>query len=117
MSDLIERYLACWNETDVERRRALVAEVFAQHATYTDPLAEVTGHEAIEATIVAVQAQFGGLVFAPGELSDEHHRQVRFTWGLGPAGSAPLVEGFDVVTVDDDGRITQVLGFLDRVPA
>lgn len=31
-------------------------------------------------------------------------------------GSAP-VAGFDVITLDAEGRIRSVLGFLDRVPA
>ena len=41
----------------------------------------------------------------------------RFTWGLGPADAEPLVVGFDVVVLDDEGRIDTVLGFLDKVPA
>ena len=48
---------------------------------------------------------------------DAHHRQVRFTWGLGPEGAEPLVMGFDVAVCDGDGRLSSVLGFLDRVPA
>lgn len=48
---------------------------------------------------------------------DAHHSQARFQWGLGPAGEKPLIIGFDVITVDEDGRIRTVVGFLDRVPA
>ena len=42
----------------------------------------------------------------------------RFSWELVSEadGSAP-VAGFDVITLDTDGRIRSVLGFLDRVPA
>ena len=53
---------------------------------YTDPLADVTGHDAIEATIAAVQAQFPGSVFRLAGPVDVHHDQVRFTWHLGPEG-------------------------------
>jgi hypothetical protein len=47
---------------------------------------------------------------------DSHHRQARFTWGLGPAEVEPLVIGFDVAVAGEDGRLTSVLGFLDKVP-
>lgn len=117
MSDLVERYLACWNETDADARDRLVGELFADDASYTDPMAEVTGADAIAALIGAVQQQFPGFVFTPGDLVDEHHQQARFTWGLGPAGQPPVVEGFDVVRLTGERRIDTVLGFLDRVPA
>lgn len=117
MSDLVTRYLACWNETDAAARRRLVDALFAEDATYTDPLADVAGRDAIDATIGAVQQQFAGLAFSALGTADEHHDQARFAWGLGPAGADTLVDGFDVVRLDGQGRITAVLGFLDKVPA
>ncbi len=116
MSDLFENYLACWNEADPVARRALLAEHWSVDATYTDPMAEVQGHEALGATIGAVHAQFPGFVFSPVGGVDAHHSQARFTWGLGPVGQEPVVVGFDVVLTDTDGRFVTVLGFLDRVP-
>jgi hypothetical protein len=41
----------------------------------------------------------------------------RFSWELVPAdGGESLVEGFAVAVTDDDGRISSVLGFLDKMP-
>ena len=117
MHDVIERYIASWNQTEPQLRRKLVDEVWAQDATYIDPLAEAHGRDAIDATIAAVQAQFPGLTFTLLDSVDTHHRQARFTWGLGPDGAEPLVVGFDVAVADSDGRLTSVLGFLDKVPA
>jgi hypothetical protein len=116
MSDLIDRYLACWNETDAEARRALIAAHWIEGATYVDPMVDVAGRAALDATIAGAQAQFPGFVFTPAGSVDSHHNITRFTWGLGPAGAEPLVIGFDVVVTDPDGRIESVLGFLDRVP-
>ncbi|MDT4911534.1 MAG: hypothetical protein QOC66_662 [Pseudonocardiales bacterium] len=116
MSDLIDRYLACWNETDPTTRRSLIAEHWADDLSYVDPMVEVQGRDALDTTIAAVQAQFPGFVFTPAGVVDAHHDIARFTWGLGPAGAEPLVVGFDVVVTDVDGRIRSVLGFLDRVP-
>jgi hypothetical protein len=116
MNDLIDRYLDSWNETDATARRKLIDELWAEDASYIDPMAEAHGRDAIDATIAAVQAQFPGFVFTPAGPVDAHHRQARFGWGLGPRGSEPVVVGFDVALPDEDGRLTRVLGFLDKVP-
>ncbi|MFI6290798.1 nuclear transport factor 2 family protein [Nonomuraea sp. NPDC050790] len=117
INELVQRYLAAWNQTGPEARRAELAEVFADDAVYTDPLVSVRGRDGLDATIAAVQGQFGGLVFSLGGPVDAHHDIARFTWHLGPEGGEPLAIGFDVAVIGGDGRITQVLGFLDKVPA
>ncbi|WP_236793152.1 nuclear transport factor 2 family protein [Amycolatopsis sp. GM8] len=110
------RYLDVWNETDPEKRRGLVEEVFARDATYTDPLGAVAGHEGIDGFVAGAQQQFAGLRFDLGGVVDGHHDLARFTWHLGPAGAPePVAIGFDVVRVEG-GKIKQVLGFLDKMP-
>jgi hypothetical protein len=116
MQEIVEKYLAAWNETDPVKRRALVDEVWAEDGRYTDPLADARGRAEIDGLIGAVQAQFPGFVFTLGGTVDAHHDQARFTWHLGPAGAAePVVIGFDVAVLDGD-RIGSVYGFLDKVP-
>jgi hypothetical protein len=68
--------------------------------------------------IAAAHEQFPGFSFRLLGTVDGHHDTARFSWELvnEADGSAP-VAGFDVVTLDAEGRIRQVLGFLDRVPA
>jgi hypothetical protein len=116
MNDIVEQYLATWNSTGDERE-ALLADHWSPHVTYVDPLAEVSGPEGVSALVDGVRAQFPGFVFSRVSHVDAHHRQLRFSWGLGPAGEEPVVLGFDVVVLDEDGRIRDVRGFLDRVPA
>jgi SnoaL-like domain len=118
MQEIIEQYLAGWNETDAAKRRELVDAVWAQDGSYTDPLADVRGREAIDQLIGAVQQQFPGFVFTLGGAVDTHHDQARFTWHLGPAGDAePVVVGFDVAVLDGAGQFGSVYGFLDKVPS
>jgi len=116
---IVQRYIDTWNETDPVRRQTLISQTFTEDAAYTDPLASVGGHAAIDQLIAGAQAQFGGLQFslANGGV-DAHHDQVRFTWQLGaPSPDAePLVVGFDVVILEE-GRIRTVYGFLDKVPS
>ncbi len=117
MNDLIERYLASWNETDPIARRRLIDDLWAEGGSYVDPMAAAHGHDEIDATIAAVQGQFPGFVFTLAGPVDAHHGQARFTWGLGPEGVESIVIGFDVAVTDEDGRLTSVLGFLDKVPS
>ena len=116
MQEIVEKYLAAWNETDPAKRRALVDEVWAEDGSYTDPLADVRGRAEIDGLIGAVQQQFPGFEFTLGGTVDAHHDQARFTWHLGPADAAePVVIGFDVAVLDGD-QIGRIYGFLDKVP-
>jgi hypothetical protein len=112
----VQRYIAAWNETEPPARRRAVAAVFTEDARYVDPLIDVRGHDGIDAAIAAVQQQFAGWVFRLAGPVDAHHDQVRFSWGLGPAGEEPPVVGSDVAVTNGDGRFARVSGFLDRIP-
>ena len=115
---LVERYLEAWNETDPDARRSAVAGVWTEDATYVDPLTSVSGQDEISALIGAVQEQAPGHVFRLlGDGIDAHHNVVRFSWELVPAsGGESLAIGFDVAVTEQDGRIANVLGFLDKAP-
>jgi hypothetical protein len=117
MNDLIDRYFACWNETDSTARRDLITKTWADDASYIDPLVDAQGHDAIDAAIAATQGQFPGHVFALAGPVDAHHDVARFSWGLGRDGDEPLVIGSDVASVSADGRLARVVGFLDKVPS
>ncbi len=117
IDELVQRYIASWNETDAGRRRAAIDQLYTERCGYTDPLAAVSGREGIDAFIAGVQKQFPGAVFTLASKVDAHHDQARFTWHAGPPGAAgPAVIGFDVALFED-GRIRQVYGFLDKAPA
>ncbi|MCX4392795.1 nuclear transport factor 2 family protein [Streptomyces sp. NBC_01767] len=115
--EAVQRYFAAWNAATDEELAKAVAAAFTEGATYTDPLAGVRGHEELAATIDGAHQQFPGFEFRLAGAPDGHHDIVRFGWELVSTadGSAP-VAGFDVIALADDGRITSVSGFLDRVP-
>ena len=117
--ELAKRYIDTWNITDEDERASAVAVLFADDATYVDPLATATGQPEIAQIIAAVQQQLPGFRFRLAGPVDGHHRQARFAWELGPGdvlpGEAPVV-GFDVVVLADDDRLSRVHGFLDRMP-
>jgi len=113
----VTRYFEAWNARDPEARAKAVAAAWTEDGTYTDPLADVLGHQEITAVIAAAHEQFPGFAFRPTGTTDGHHEVIRFSWELVSEtdGSAP-VAGSDVVTLDEDGRFITVVGFLDRVP-
>lgn len=109
-------YINAFNTVDAAERKLGVANVFAADVSYIDPMAAVVGHDGVDAFIAGAHQQFPGWIFTLIGPVDGHGRQARFTWGLGPEGAEPPIIGFDVIVVDEDGRIAQVLGFLDKVP-
>ena len=113
VSELVASYLETWNETDPAARRKAIDELWAADGVYTDPMAVAAGRDQIDATIAAAQSQFPGLAFTLAGPVDAHHDIARFSWNLGEE----LVVGFDVLVLDTDGRIANVYGFLDKVPA
>jgi hypothetical protein len=115
--DAVARYFEAWNAGPDALAKA-VAAAWTADGGYTDPLADVRGHEQIAAVITAAHEQFPGFFFRLSGAVDGHHDTARFSWELvnGADGSAP-VAGSDVITLDGEGRIRAVYGFLDRVPA
>ncbi|TVT46231.1 nuclear transport factor 2 family protein [Amycolatopsis rhizosphaerae] len=117
LNTVAEQYIAVWNETDADARRAAIGKLMTSEITYIDPMAVAEGAEAFDATVAAVQGQFPDFTFRLAGTPDGHHDQVRFTWELGPADGEAMVVGFDVAVLAADGRIKAVYGFLDKVPA
>ncbi|MDN5920297.1 MAG: nuclear transport factor 2 family protein [Pseudonocardia sp.] len=120
--DVARRYIAAWNETDPVARKEKVAALWTAGGTYTDPLADVAGHDGVDGFIAAAQGQFPGFEFRLLGPVDAHHDQARFRWEAGPpealdSGAGAPVVGFDVVVTDADGRLERVYGFLDEAPA
>ena len=119
-AEIARRYIDSWNETDEVARAQAVAELYADGATYVDPLGVAEGRQSIAATIGAVQSQFPGFRFRLVGPVDGHHNLARFGWELGPEGVEPggaPIAGFDVAVSDDAGQVVSIHGFLDRVPA
>jgi hypothetical protein len=115
-TDTVRTYLQAWNATDPAERAELLGRVVTDDIRYVDPMADVTGREALGGLIGAVQQQFPGMPLELVSGPDAHHDVVRFSWGLGPAGDEPVVIGTDSVLLADDGRIALVTGYLDKVP-
>ena len=116
-TELVDRYIAIWNETDGARRRALIARTWAPDANYLEPLLEGAGHEGIDAMVAAVHERYPGHRFARTSEVDVHHDRVRFEWALGPDGGPMLVQGTDFGVVTAEQLLSAVAGFYNAPAA
>jgi hypothetical protein len=121
MSDvttLVQDYIASFNETDPARRRQLIDRVWAEDATYIDPVMAGDGRDGIDRMVAGAQAQFPGHRFEPALAPDAHHDRVRFGWRLvSEADGATVAVGTDFGVLDDGGRLRSITGFLEAPAA
>ena len=115
VTELIDRYIQMWNETDAERRRKLIEQIWTEAASYVDPMMQAEGHAGIDAMVQGVQDGFPGYRFRRTSEVDAHHTCVRFTWELGPEDGAAFAGGVDFGVIVDE-RLQAITGFLDFAP-
>ena len=60
---IAQHYIAVWNETDTERRAALIEAGWTADARYVDPLAQAIGREQISALVGVVHQRYPGVRF------------------------------------------------------
>ena len=115
VEQVIDQYIAAWNETDPSARHELIARAWTEDGSYLDPLMSGKGVDGIDTMIGGVQTQFPGYrLRRTGEL-DAHNNVVRFSWELVAEGRPPLAGGVDFAVVSD-GRLRSITGFLDFAP-
>ena len=115
-STVADAYLAAWNADDGVRRRELMTHGWREDARYVDPLMHADGRGNIASMIDSARTQFPGLAFSLSGRPDGHGDFIRFSWLLGPAGGEAIAGGTDMVRLDGEGRIAEVVGFLDKAP-
>jgi hypothetical protein len=113
ITSVVDTYIAAWNETDEARRLALVGETFTDDARYLDPLMAGEGVDGIAAMIGAAQSQFPGHRFELSFGPDTHNDVARFAWTLRSSEGEAVGGGVDFATLDEDGRLRNVTGFLE----
>lgn len=116
LQEAVDTYGEAWNESDGQRRLELLERAWAEGGTYTDPTSEVEGRAALAEHIEGFRQQFAGHRIENASAADGHHGWFRFAWRMvGPDGTVGM-EGFDVGQVDDDGRISSIVGFFGPFP-
>ena len=115
VTQIIDTYLAIWNERDSAARRVLIGTTWMPDGLYLDPMLRGEGHDGIDAAIGGAQPLFPGLNFRRTSEVDVHNDRLRFTWELGAEGEPPAMAGLDIGQIVD-GRLSSIIGFFDIWP-
>ena len=118
ITDLIDRYCRVWGEPDAERRADLLASVWSDGATYSDPTVQDLGAGELLAHIARVQVNRPGARVLRSTDVDEHHGIARFGFMVRAPDGTRLREGLDVVFLSVNGtRIDRIIGFFGALHA
>jgi hypothetical protein len=115
-TDMIDTYLAAYNEPDAGARRELVGRAFAENGALVDPPIDGEGVGGITDLMGAVHQQYPGHRFNRASAVDEHHGYFRYGWQLRGPDDAVVLEGTDVGMVDEAGKLARVIGFFGPLP-
>lgn len=117
VTELVDHYLAAWNERDARRRRDLIAKTWTDDGSYVDPARSGNGHDAISAMIGQAQENFPGVRLRLAGAIDAFGDRMRFRWEAIDEKGAPIhLVGADFGVVANDGRLKSVTGFIDQTP-
>lgn len=108
---LIDTYCAAWSDPDPDRRRELLAGVWSNDATYTDPTVHAASIGDLLAHIATAAARRPGARVIRTSRIDTHHDVARFAWRVVQADGTMLPEGIDFAEITRDGRIRRIVGF------
>lgn len=116
IQQLVDGYIAIWNETDEAKRQKLIEQIWTPNASYVDPLAQVAGYDGINALIAGVHAQFPGSKFRRTGAIDAHHNCVRFGWEMAFQGQSAFAGGIDIGHIENE-KLQSIVSFLDFAPS
>jgi len=109
---LPENLRRVFEETDLEKRKAAIADLWDEDGIFIDPVGVHQGPEEISAAATAVQHQFPGSVFTVTSPIQENFGVGRVSWEYGPPGETALVKGIDVGRMKD-GKLVTLYTFFD----
>jgi hypothetical protein len=108
---LVDTHLAAYTDPDEAQRLAAIRRTWHAQGRLIDPPMGGVGHEGISDLAAKVVQQFPGHRFARTTAVDAHNEFARYGWKLQDPQGKAVLEGWDFVTLDVDGRLLQVVGF------
>jgi hypothetical protein len=133
--ELVQRYVAMWNEADPEARRAAVRELWAEDGIqvlkppeellanaaalgFVNPVLEARGHAELDARVTRAHEEF----VAPGEFRFRARQDpvllgsvMRFGWEMVATKDGEAVAaGTEFAILDASGRIRADYQFIER---
>ena len=130
---LAQKYLALWNEPDADRRRRMIAELWAEDGTHVlqppeeiraiaarpgialTAILEARGYEQIEARVASAYEHWigsEGLSFRGRDDADRVGDVVKFHWEAVAQGGEVFAVGLNFLVLAGDGRIERDYNFI-----
>jgi hypothetical protein len=117
-TELVDRYVALWNEPDVDRRRQAIVALWTPDGLHYATNQTCHGYRALEDRVTRSYERSiapGLNHFRHADNIEAHHNVVRFNWHMVRKADAHVVAvGFDLFVLADDGRIAADYQFIDR---
>jgi hypothetical protein len=132
--ELVNRYVAVWNESDADLRRAAIRELWAEDGAhilqppqeilhvaaglgFTSTTLQARGHEALEIRVTRGYQQFvapGEFTFMPQDNAACLGNVVKFNWEMVPTGGGEAAgAGLEILVLGEDGRIKTDYQFIE----
>jgi len=114
--DLVERYVAVWNETDADARRAAIAGLWRPDGAHFVKEREARGYTGLEQRVVGSfekNVRGKGNRFRVRADAQRVRDVVTFTWEMVPAGAdTVLAVGREFLVLDAEDRIVTDYQFI-----
>jgi uncharacterized protein YndB with AHSA1/START domain len=107
---LVDRFFACWAETDAAKRRAELAAVAGEELAFRDPYSCTSGIDDLNAHIAASQRFMPGVVLARQGEPRQCQGTALVEWAVKAADGTERARGTNVFELLPDGRIARVTG-------
>jgi hypothetical protein len=116
VTTLYRTYIALWNATTEAEQRRRLADALTPDAQLIYPVFTCRGIDEILAGLAGLHGRWPGVRFVQASGIEEHHRWLRVGWRMVRDDGSVVMEGVDVATVAEEGRLRQVIGFHDPLP-
>jgi hypothetical protein len=119
-NQLVDRYVATWNEKDPQIRRKMIDELWAEDCAYFNRLFVCQGRDMVEAAISTAHNEYfaKGFCFKSQNDAYGHHNGIKFGWVMVTTATGEVdTFGHEFVILNNEGQIVTDYQFGVRPPA
>lgn len=117
IQQLVDRYVAVWNETNAEKRRTAIPQLWAPEGVHYVRTLEARGYAELETRITGSHeknVRDGGYRFRPAGEAQVLHGVATFRWEMVTAAGGDIeATGLEFFVLDGDGRILSDYQFIE----
>ena len=112
---VFDRYMAMWNEPDLESLAPYIEESCSEDVVFADPNEYTVGRSDLVVMAARVKQGIPGAIYRRTSGVDVQHRRYRYLWEIEFNGQI-VMRGMDVSTLNEEGLIERIAGFFTPAP-